>query len=97
MRGSRIHVTFKNDVRPRPFTVPLGMIRIVSTRTILLVNSDETVVVRILYEWGDAGSNDFTIVEALELREAVMEEEFFFSDRAVSMFTHENIGYALPF
>src|SRR5215510_8449621 len=50
-----------------------------------------------LYEWLDAGSNDFSIVEALELREAVVEEEFLFSNWAVAMFTYENIGNALPF
>lgn len=51
----------------------------------------------ILYEWGATGSNDFSIVEALELREAVVEEEFLSPDGAVAMFTHENIGNALPF
>ena len=46
-----------------------------NTRTILLVDSDVVEVVReILYEWADTGSNDFSIVEALELREAVVEK-----------------------
>src|SRR5437016_8758711 len=74
------------------------MTRVVNIRTILLVDSDEVEVVKeILYEWGDTGSNDFSIVEALELREAVVEEEFLPPDRAIAMFTHENIGNALPF
>jgi hypothetical protein len=40
------HITLKNDVRLRLFAVRLGMKRVVSTRTILSVDSDETVVVR---------------------------------------------------
>ncbi len=97
IRENSTHVTLESDVRPRLFSVRPRMKYVASTRAILSVYSGETVVVRRLYERGDTGSNDFTIVQALELREAVVEEEFFFPDRAVSMFTHENIGDALPF
>jgi hypothetical protein len=46
------HVTLKSDVRPRLFAVRLGMKCVVNTRTILLVDSDETMVVRKIIRGG---------------------------------------------
>jgi len=39
-------ISKQSDVRLRLFAVRLGVKRVVNTRTILLVDSDETVVVR---------------------------------------------------
>lgn len=46
-----------------------------------------------LYEAVMAGSNDFTIVEAFELCESVMEKEFLFPYRTIAMLADENVGY----
>jgi hypothetical protein len=44
-----------------------------------------------------AGSNDFTIVEAFELCESVMEKEFLFPYRTIAMLADKNVGYAFAF
>src|ERR1041385_8379039 len=60
-------------------------------------NDRRTMTLREYTKGVRAGSNDFAIVETFELRETVVEEEFFSPDRTVPMFAHENIGNTLPF
>jgi hypothetical protein len=45
-RESSAHVTLKSDARPRLFAVRIEMKRIVRVRTILLLDTDETAVVK---------------------------------------------------
>jgi hypothetical protein len=44
-----------------------------------------------------AGSNDFTIVEAFELCESVMEKQFLFPYGTIAMLADENVGDAFAF
>ena len=50
-----------------------------------------------LYEAVVAGSNDFTIVEAFELCESVMEKQFLFPYGTIAMLADENVGDAFAF